>query len=85
MLAMLSPKFFFTVSFIINDKKVILKQGEYFGLNSILENETTIRSSTLTAHTKCKLLSITKETVKKNLGDNIASITKKNLAVTLIK
>lgn len=67
------------------EKKIDIKQGETFGQNAILTSESTVRTCSLVAKTKCILLSITKKLIFNALGDSMVNIVKKNLVKKIIK
>ena len=69
----------------ILQKKIDLKVGQNVGSNAIIQNENAVRSSTLIAKTKCKLLSITKAKIRNALGDSIGNIIQKNLVFKLVQ
>jgi len=64
-----------------------LKAGESVGVNAIISNvqSNAVRSNSLIAKTNCKLLSLTRDLILKNLGDNIANILRKNLVLKILK
>lgn len=66
------------------EKKIDFKVGENVGTNAIIQNEKALRSSTLIAKTRCKLISITKARITEALGDTIGNIIQKNLIQKII-
>lgn len=50
-----------------------------------MANNCTIRSNTLIAKTECKLLSLTRDIIIKNLGDSVQNVLQKNLLFKILK
>ncbi len=50
-----------------------------------MSNNCTIRSNTLIAKTECKLLSLTRDIIIKNLGDSVQNVLQKNLLLKILK
>lgn len=71
----------------ILEKNIDLKAGESVGVNAIISNaqSNAVRSNSLIAKTNCKLLSLTRDLILKNLGDNITNILRKNLVLKILK
>lgn len=55
------------------------------GINAIIGKVNAIRSNTLIAKTNCKLISLTRDIVCKNLGDHVNNILRKNLIIKVLK
>ena len=54
-----------------------------FGENQILQ-EAAIRTNTMVAKTKCKIISMSRQNIKTSLGDNIKNILQKNIVWKII-
>lgn len=50
-----------------------------------MSSSTAHRTNTLVAKTYCKLLSLTRDIIHKNLGDNVSNILQKNLISKVLK
>lgn len=67
------------------EKNLDLMAGESVGVNAILGNTNATRSCSLIAKTSCRLVSLTRDIITKNLGDNINHIFRRNLVLKVLK